>query len=228
MLFPGTLLPRLGQPLGGELLITGEIARRLAADPLVTARSDWGVDTVVTYATSAMGLPLYEHNVASGKRHALYGSLADIRTMVLECLDAVRSLRGLPAPGSPWDSDPPAEVPEDLKRTVAYDADRTAALLTEPWSDREVELAETLPGAASILANRTEPTFEFMDADLWGAILRLLFDRFVLGDPDWESLAFRLWSMRVLAYTTTVVSRGYDAAIDYLEETIATYEANPL
>ena len=91
------------------------------------ARSDWGVDTVITYATAAMGLPIYEHNVPTGKRHALYGSLADIRTMLVECLGAVKSLRGLPPPDSPWESDPPAEVPEDLKQTVAYDATRTAA-----------------------------------------------------------------------------------------------------
>src|SRR5690606_6059801 len=159
MLFHRTLLPLLRQPLVGECLITGEVARRFAADPLVNAHADWGVDSMITYATSAMRLPLYEHNVSSGKRHALYGSLADTRTMVLECLDAVRSLRGHPPPNSPWDSDPPARVPEDLKRTVAYDAERTAALLTEHWSDREIELAETLPGVASILANRTEPTF---------------------------------------------------------------------
>ena len=52
MLFPGTLLPRLGQPLGGEMLLTAEAVRRLASDPLVTARSDWGIDTMITYATT--------------------------------------------------------------------------------------------------------------------------------------------------------------------------------
>ncbi len=225
MLFPGTLLPLLGQPLGGELLLTGEVVARLAEAPLVTARSDWGVDTMITYASAALGVPLYEHNVASGKRHALYGSLADIRTMVLECLDAVRSLRGLPAPDSPWDSDPPAEVPDDLKKTVAYDADRTAALLTEPWTKTEVELATSFPESDRILKNRHTPTFDFMDEAVWGDVLRMLLDGFVLGDPAWEGLAFRLWAMRVLAYTTAVASQGYDHAMGYLEESIAAYEA---
>lgn len=225
MLFPGTLLPRLGQPLGGEMLLTGEVVARLAANPFVMARSDWGVDTVITYATAAMGLPIYEHNVPTGKRHALYGSLADIRTMLVECLGAVKSLRGLPPPDSPWESDPPAEVPEDLKQTVAYDATRTAALLTEGWSDGEEALARTFPESASILANREEPTFAFMEPTVWGETLRLLIDRFVLGDPDWEGIAFRLWAMRVLAYTTAVASQGYDTAMSYLEKTIADYEA---
>lgn len=228
MMFPGTLLPRLGQPLGGEMLLSADAVALLAKDPLVSDRSDWGVDTMITYATAAMGLPLYEHLVSSGKRHALYGSLADIRTMVLECLDAVRSLRGLPPPDSPWDSDPPSEVPADLKETVAYDAGRTEALLIEPWSDGETELARELPESHLILANRSEPTYEFMDEHLWGDVLRVLFDRFVLGDPDWEGLAFRLWAMRVLAYTTTVASRGYDAALEYLEQTIRVYETRPL
>ena len=74
------------------MLLTGEVVARLAANPFVMARSDWGVDTVITYATAAMGLPIYEHNVPTGKRHALYGSLADIRTMLVECLGAVKSL----------------------------------------------------------------------------------------------------------------------------------------
>lgn len=225
MLFPGTILPRLGQPLGGEMLITSEVVARLAAEPLVTARSDWGVDTMITYATASMGLPIYEHNVAEGKRHALYGSLADIRTMVLECLGAVMSLRGLPAPHSPLDADPPAQVPEDLKQTVAYDPDRTVALLAEGWSDAEIELARQFPEAERILANRSNPSFEFMNAEVWGETLRLLLSRFVLGEPRWESLAFRLWTMRVLAYTTSVVPQGYDNAMAYLEETILEYEA---
>ncbi|MFO7298650.1 MAG: hypothetical protein DIU67_000475 [Actinomycetes bacterium] len=227
MLFPGTLLPRLGQPLGGELLLSGEAVARLASDPLVTARSDWGIDTVITYTTSAMGLPLYEHLVPTGKRHALYGSLDEIRTMVLECLDAVRSLRGLPRPDSSWDADPPAPVPEDLKRTVAYDVTRTEALLTAAWTEEEVALAEGMPEARAILANRDRPNYLFMDAELWGGVLRILFDRFVLGDPAWEGLAFRLWAMRVLCYTTTVATRGYDAAMEYLEGTIRDYETRP-
>jgi mannosylglycerate synthase len=225
MLFPGTLLPRLGQPLGGEMMLGAGVVRRLAGDRSVVDRSDWGIDTLLTYSTAAMGGPFYEHHVADGKRHALYGSLDEIRVMLVECLDAVRSLRGLPAPTVALQSDPPAPAPEDLKRAVGFDLDRTAPLLTTGWTDEEAELASTVPGAEEVLANRESPSFGFMDADLWGSVLADLLDRFTLGDPVWESLAFRLWLTRVLWYTTTEAVRGYDHAIAYLERTVEGYEA---
>ncbi len=228
MLYPGTLLPRLGQPLGGEMMVTRAVVDRLVGTNLVSQRSDWGIDTVLTYATSTMGLPFYEHNVASGKRHALYGSLEEIRTMLVECLDAVRSLRGLPGPGEEFEADPPAPVPDDLKRTVAYDLDRTVGLVTEGWTDREADLAQSMPGAADILVNRDRPNYRFMDAGLWGAVLARLLDDFELGDQAWESLAFRLWVMRVLAYTTGPAAAGYDVAMAYLEDMIGVYENQAL
>ena len=94
MFFPGTILSQLGQPLGGEMLLTGTAVESLASDPLVRARSDWGVDTMITHATTTLGLPIYEHNVAEGKRHALYGTLDEIKTMAIECLDAVHQSPG--------------------------------------------------------------------------------------------------------------------------------------
>ena len=77
-LFPGTFLPRLDQPLGGEVLLTGQAVESLAGSELVRTRSDWGIDTLLTYATSVMDLGLFEHHVADGKRHALYGSLDEL------------------------------------------------------------------------------------------------------------------------------------------------------
>jgi hypothetical protein len=47
---------------------------------------------------------------------------------------------------------------------------------------------------------------------------------FALEDPAWESLAFRLWLTRVLAYTTNHAGNGFDAAMAYLESTIVHYE----
>lgn len=228
MLFPGTILPRLGQPLGGELLISGRVARALADDRFVTARSDWGIDTILTHATAAMGAPLHESEITEGKRHALYGSLDELRPMVVECLDASRSLAGRPRPpdGAVFSVDPPGEVPEDLKHVVGYDLDRTVGLLVDGWSDAESALAQSLPGAlvGDVLRNRATPNYEFMDADRWWSVLTWLLEDFRLGDPAWEALTFRLWLMRVLAYTTRHVPAGYDEATGYLERTIRSYE----
>ncbi|MEX1125114.1 MAG: hypothetical protein WEE53_05570 [Acidimicrobiia bacterium] len=228
LLFPGTFLPRLNQPLGGELLLTRVALESLADSQLVRSRSDWGIDTVITFATSVMGVGLYEHLVADGKRHTLYGSLDELRPMVLECLDAVCRLAGLegPEPGARHGSDPAAPVPVDLKRTVAYDLASTLPLLTSGWTDAEAQLAADLPVRArkGIVGVIDRPEVSFMDAGTWLDTLRFLLTGFRLGDPAWESLAFRLWLIRVLSYTTNQAQTGYERAIAYLEVTIRDYE----
>jgi len=224
-LFPGTLLPRLNQPLGGEVLLTRPALEKLAGSQLVRERSDWGIDTVLTYATSVMGLGVYEHHVDDGKRHALYGSLAELRDMLLECLDAAASLSDLPgpSPGAKHASDPPAPTPADLKETIAYDVEGTRALLSEEWSREELDLVQGLreeAGAALFGPGETSA----MDEELWHVAHGFLLENFVLGDPAWESVAFRLWLMRVLDYTNKHATRGFDEAMSYLESTIVHYE----
>ena len=227
-LFPGTFLPRLDQPLGGEVLLTRPAVETLAASDLVRSRSDWGIDTILTYATSVMDLGFYEHHVADGKRHALYGSLDELREMLIECLDAAASLSGRPGPGpgARHATDPPAPVPVDLKQTTAYDVEATVRLLDAEWSADEIRLAESLPPDLSslLLDDPTRPRVELMDADRWHIAHGFLLDSFALGDPAWESLAFRLWLTRVLSYTTNQAREGFDAAMAYLESTIRLYE----
>ena len=214
--FPGTLLPRLGQPLGGELLLTANAVEALATDPGVRARSDWGIDTVLTHATACLDLGLFEHNAPDGKRHALYGSLTDIRDMVLECLDAVASVQGDPPRGARFDADPPAPVPKDLKETVAYDVDETRKSIADA------------PGATerSVLSSLgIDPNSPMdIDGDRWNEILPALLQRFELGDEAWRSAVFRLWVERVINYTLNQVPLGYDTAIAYLEGTIRVFE----
>ena len=227
-LFPETFLPRIDQPLGGEVLLTRQAVESLAASDMVRSRSDWGIDTVLTYATSVMDLGLYEHHVADGKRHALYGSLDELRVMLIECLDAAASLRGRPGPASDarHGSDPPVPAPDDLKKTVAYDVEGTTRLLDADWSQEEVALAGQLPGdiGAWLLEGNAKRRFSFMDAEHWFEAHGFLLAGFALGDPAWESLAFRLWLTRVLAYTTNQALEGFDAAMAYLESTIVGYE----
>lgn len=227
-LFPGTFLPRLDQPLGGEVLLSKDAVESLAASAMVRERSDWGIDTVLTYATSVMGIGLYEHHVADGKRHALYGSLDELREMLIECLDAARSLQGLPGPAldARHSSDPPSDVPEDLKRVVAYDIEGSKDLLGVAWPEDEASLVRSLPDelASRLLSDGPERSFRSIDAEIWYQVHGFLLDGFELGDPAWESLAFRLWLMRVLAYTTSEAQLGFDAAMDYLRSTIELYE----
>ena len=229
LIFPGTFLPRLNQPLGGELLLGRVALESLAGSRMVSSRSDWGIDTVVTFATSTLGVGLYEHLVADGKRHTLYGSLDELRSMVLECLDAVAGLASLRGPDrdARHGSDPPTAVPDDLKRTVAYDLDATLPLLTDGWTEEEEALAADLPSRVrdGLLVNRERPEFDFMDAGVWIEALKFLLSGFRLGDPAWESLAFRLWLTRVASYTTQQAQTGYDHAIEYLEATIREYES---
>jgi mannosylglycerate synthase len=227
-LFPGTFLPRLGQPLGGEILLVREAVESLAGSDLVRGRSDWGIDTVITYATSLMGLGLYEHHVGDGKRHALYGSLDELREMAVECLDAAGSLSGRPGPepDALHGSDPPTPAPHDLMTTVAYDIEATTRLLEAPRSEKETELADLIPGDVGRHLRSPGAGWDqsFMDAGLWYEVHGFLLDHFRLGDPVWESLAFRLWLTRVLSYTTNQARSGFEAAMGYLESTIGRYE----
>jgi hypothetical protein len=218
LLFPGTLLPRLGQPLGGEILLTRAVIEALAGDAFVTARSDWGIDTVITHATATLGADIYEHNVADGKRHALYGSLTDIEDMILECLDAVASLEGRrgPAADTGFTADAPGPVPEDLKKTVAYDIDATRKAVAEPPD----------PAEQTILAGLgVDPAIPIDMSDLlWLEVFPRLMRGFRLEDASWRSAAFRLWVERVIYYTTHVVPHGFDTAMAHLEQTIDGFE----
>jgi hypothetical protein len=155
----------------------------------------------------------------------LYGSLDELRVMLVECLDAAASLAGRPGPGSDarHGSDPPTPVPDDVKSTVAYDIEATRRLLDAPWGEAEADLADLIPGAAGgLLRSGRDPSF--MDDRLWYEVHGFLLDNFTFANPAWESLAFRLWLTRVLAYTTSQALSGFEAAMAYLESTIDDYE----
>lgn len=213
-IFPGTILPRLGQPLGGELLLTRPAVEALAGDPGVVERSDWGVDTLITHRTAALGLDIYEHNAPDGKRHALYGSLTDIEDMVLECLDAVRSLLNAHPPTGEFKADPAAEVPEDLKEVVGYNTSATRSEIDNAPDPSELVILQHLGVSGS----------EDIDARAWMSVFPGLLADFQLHDPSWRKAAFRVWALRVLGYTENVVPLGYDTAIRHLEETIRDFE----
>lgn len=214
-LFPGTILPRLGQPLGGELLLNESAVAALASDDAVVARSDWGIDTMITHRTAALGLDIYEHNAPDGKRHALYGSLTDIRDMILECLDAVSSLADAARPTSTFEPDPPAPVPDDLKEVVGYDTASTRESIATQPSGEETAVLDELGADGSTDLGGEE----------WLNVFPRLMRGFDLDSAGWRAAAFRLWVRRVLHYTENVVPSGYDPAMNYLEGTILSFEA---
>lgn len=226
--FPGTILPRIGQPLGGELLLTQEAIHSLASQTDVIDRSDWGIDTLYTGAAVRSGFSLYEHHVSDGKRHSLYGSLAELKTMLVECFDAVAGLQATDIPDVQHERDTETPAPGDLRAEKAYDVGATRPLIQAPWTAGEDDLAGDLPSnlAGKVSRLMDEGDFGSLDEQTWEELLFVLLDRFSIADPAWEALLFRLWTGRVLNYTANHASQGYDHAMAYLDSTIEGYERN--
>jgi mannosylglycerate synthase len=226
MKYPGTILPKIGQPLGGELMLVGDAIETVASAPGVSARSDWGIDTLLTHAMVDTGLSLYEHHVSAGKSHSLYGSLDELKTMLVECFDAVRSLPDHPPPAIEHARDPESPAPQSLRSQTGYSVNRTRPLLAGSLAPGEANLIASLPGALPAQIDRMMSTGDvgYLDEDVWWEVLLSICEEFTLGDPARESLRFRLWTGRVLNYTDTHVSRGYSAALEYLAGTIRLYQ----
>jgi mannosylglycerate synthase len=228
LLWPETELPRIEQPLGGELLFSREVAQQLVGDDGVQQQSDWGIDTRYTIATVAAGHPMYESYVPHGKLHKLYGSLTDIKDMAVECFGALQSQRALAVPpGTTHDIGAGAEVNETVRRKVAYSVPDTVPLLREAWTDRQLDMLDLFPPPVSrgMVASREYPRLGFMDSGNWRDTYLVLLDHADIGDRDWRELLFRLWVTRVLTYTVTEAVKGYDAAMAYLRGTIDSYGA---
>lgn len=226
MLFPDSELPWIEQPLGGEFLLSRGAAETLAADPAVQAQSDWGIDTLLTFSAVNHGMSMFETYVARGKAHALYGQLTDLRTMIIECFVALRSLRNSGPLGTiTHHVEPPDTVPGSIAEKVGYDVERTMQLIPETWSEQQIELLSLFPAPIrdGMLAARKQTSFSFMDEWAWYDVYQILLDEYVEGDLDWEDLLFHLWVVRVLGYTHEVAVRGYGFALRYLRGMIQRY-----
>ena len=226
LLWPSTELPRIEQPLGGELLFTRSVAEALVADDRVQAQSNWGIDTLYTFATVQSGFSVYETYVEQGKAHALYGGLTDLKTMLVECFAAIQALRGETVGESVnHEVEATAPVPPSITEKVGYDIEATLRMPGQRWNDRQVELLDSFPEAVrtGVLENRHSATFAFMDEEAWADTYSVLLESFEPGDDDWEELLFKLWVIRVLNYTTTRALRGYEHSQRYLRATISDY-----
>ena len=226
ILFPRSELPWIEQPLGGELLLSRRAVEALVADTRVGERSDWGIDTLITFSLVQQGIPMFEVYLAQGKAHKLYGALTDLKTMLVECFTAVRELRGESVPaGVIHHVEYPDVVPQSIAEKVGYRLEPSLHLLTERWTERQVELLDHFPVPIrdGLLAARQRPTFRFMDEHLWYDTFLVLVDEFDEADEDWRELLFRLWLVRVLSYTADAALRGYGYALRTLHATIFGY-----
>ncbi len=226
LLWPRSVLPWIEQPLGGELLLSREAAERLFSDPRVRRQSDWGIDTLYTFSMVAHRLSISEIYMDVGKLHKLYGALTDLKTMLIECFSALRSLKHEHVPeGTVHHIEYPGPVRQEMKEKVGYDFERTLLLLRKGWTERQADLLSLFPARVreGMLASREYPRFAFMDEETWAEVYAVLLAHFDSGDDDWKELLFKLWITRVLQYTTTVALRGYDYAMHYLHQMVARY-----
>ncbi len=225
ILFPDSELPRIHQPLGGELLLSREGAETLAGDSRVARQSDWGIDTVITFSAVRHGMSISEVYIPQGKIHKLYGQLTDIRRMVIECFSAIHALRGeaLDRPIT-REAQPAERVPVAITEKTGYDFEATMRLVPETFTPRQMDLLSALPTPAAegmLLAHTGN--LSFLDESLWRDVYLALLDEYIEGDDDWEEVLFLVWVVRVLAYTAEVAGHGYDVALRYLEKTIRQY-----
>jgi mannosylglycerate synthase len=226
LLWPRSELPRIEQPLGGELLFSRSVTEALVADDRVQAQSNWGIDTLYTFATVQSGFSVYETYVEQGKAHALYGGLTDLKTMLVECFAAIQALRGekVTKPIN-HQVEATASVPSSITEKVGYNIEATLRMPGQRWNERQVELLGSFSDEVQqgVLENRKSATFAFMDEEAWAETYSTLLESFTPGDDDWEELLFKLWVIRVLNYTTARALRGYEHSQEYLRSTISGY-----
>jgi mannosylglycerate synthase len=224
ILWPNTELPFIEQPLGGELLLTREVAARLYEDKRSIRQSDWGIDTAYTWIMVTNEFSLYETYVPIGKVHKLYKTLADLQDMAIECFATIQQLKGekVDTVRMVHRVERPGPVPDRVKEKTAYDLEGSLHLLMEGWSDKQLELLNHFPQNVreGMAECQRKPRFTFMDAESWYRTYEVLLEHFDPADEDWRELFFKLWIARVLNYTTKVALRGYDYALFYLYQMV--------
>ena len=227
LLWPNTELPFIEQPIGGELMMTRDVAKNLLKDKLVINRSDWGIDTVYTWAMAKGKFSMFETYTSVGKLHKLYGALSDLKEMVVECFNTIQALKDeeIETEGMVHRIERPGPVSEEVKEKTAYDLEGSLLLLMENWTGRQIELLDHFPQNVreGMRECRRRPRFGFMDDESWYETYKILLEEFDFDDEDWRELLFKLWIARVLNYTASVALRGYDYALYYLYKMIERF-----
>jgi mannosylglycerate synthase len=188
VLWPNTELPFIEQPLGGELLLTREVAAKLYEDERSIRQSDWGIDTAYSWIMVANEFSLYETYVPIGKVHKLYTTLADLQDMAIECFSTIQQLKDeeVKTTRMVHRMERPGPVPDRVKEKTAYDLEGSLHLLMENWSEKQLELLNHFPSRVceSMSECQSRPRFEFMDAESWYKTYKVLLERFDPSDQD--------------------------------------------
>ncbi len=110
-------------------------------------------------------------------------------------------------------------------KKIGFDIEGSLSLLMENWTSKMEELLDLFPRRVrdGLLANKKAPSFSFMDEHTWREAYFVLLEHFDATDEDWQELIFKLWTSRVICYTTTIALRGYFFAMRYLYSMIDRY-----
>ncbi len=217
-IWPETLLPKIEQPLGGELAFTRKVAEKLFKTRFVRSASDWSIDTAYTLTFCKNKFPLYEVYIQEGKSHKFYGKLSDLRTMLIECFQILQESQNLKIDtrGMKYGEDPLGYIPDIYKKKIAFDINDTVMEFKKGWTKEEREIIKKLfpekvnKGIKKALRNEG---FEFMDPATWYECFGIFVKNFEKGNTAWESTLFHLWVARVLNHTFTYALKGYNEAM---------------
>ncbi len=222
-----TILPRIEQPLGGELVLKRKIAERLIKEPWIMNCSDWGIDTAYMLAFAKYEASLYEAYIKEGKIHKLYGRLSDLYTMLIECFAVIQESSGMSinTENTLYKKDTVKKIPASIQKRRAFDVDSTVPLLTEDWTDEETELLNFFPSKIKegMRLCRSNLDVRFMDPQTWFEGYGVLVEKFNQNKKAWRDLLFRLWIARVLNHTFYYASKGYEYAMKNLEDMVSYF-----
>ncbi|MFQ6065892.1 MAG: mannosylglycerate synthase domain-containing protein [bacterium] len=225
--WPHTILPRIEQPLGGELVLKRKIAERLIKDCWVMSYSDWGIDTAYALAFAKYQAPLYDAYINQGKLHKLYGSLSDLYTMLIECFAIIQESSAMPinTESTLYKKDRVEKIPASIQKMRAFDVKGTIPLLTEDWTEEGIELLNFFPSRVKegMRSCRNKVDVRFMDAQAWYEVYEVLLEKFNQNKRAWRDLLFRLWIARVLNHTFYYASKGYGYGMKSLEDMVSHF-----
>lgn len=148
--------------------------------------------------------------------HALYDGLRDLKTMLVECFDAIQSMKDVRVVGNSMHHVQAGEaVPTDVRQKIGYNIEKSLLLLGENWSEEQERMLELFPSKVveGMQSARKFPTWSFMDEKTWVECYKVLLEHFNKDDEHWCELLFKMWVARVLNYTMRHVLRGYDVAM---------------